>query len=101
MKINTDLFPVKQLKNEDKTSREHLKSEKSGNQTDRVTFSNDTRSQITKENQAASRIDLFDYKKAEQEVYNIKSQILNENNNVAVSEIHQLDGKRVLFLALD
>ena len=58
-------------------------------------------SQIMKENQAASRIELFDYKTAEKEVYNIKSQILNARNNVAASEIHQLDGKRVLFLTLD
>ena len=100
MKVNTELFPVKELKNGDsKSLKKHAKSEKTGKQEDRVTLSNDNIRLVMEENKSASDTKLLDFKKAEEETNSLKGKLLDDT--YAASEIHQLGNKRVLFLSLD
>lgn len=99
MKVNPEFFPIKQLKGDNKTPEKHSKSEKTGKQEDRVTLSNDKIRLVIEENKSASDTKMLDFKKAEEEIDNLKGMLLDDTDTA--SEIHQLGNKRVLFLSLD
>ena len=99
MKVNTDVFHIRQLKNDEKPHEKHDKSEKVGKQEDRVTLSNTNLKLVIEENHEASDTELIDFKKAEEEVQNLMDKLMGEPFTAA--EIHQLGNKRVLFLSPD
>ncbi len=99
MKINAEFFPIKQMKNEDKTPERRSKAEKTDRTEDIIALSNNNKKQVMEENRKASETALPDFKKAVEEVYKLKSKI--SEDTYTASEIHQLESKRVLFLALD
>ncbi len=99
MKINTEYVPVKEIKNEDRTPKKPSKSENTGKGEDLVTLSTDKTLLVMDENRSASDVQLMDYKKAEEEILNLKSRI--QDDEYTAAEIHQINEKRVLFLSLD
>ena len=99
MKINTEYVPVKEIKNEDRSPKRPSKSENMGKGEDLVTLSIDNTRIVMDENRSASDVQLIDFKKAEEEIFNLKSRI--QDDEYTASEIHQLNEKRVLFLSLD
>ena len=99
MKVNTDVFPIRQLNNDEKPPEKHDKTEKIGKQQDRVTLSNANLKLVIEENQEASDTGLIDFKKVEEEVENLMDRLMGEP--YAAAEIHQLGNRRVLFLSPD
>ena len=99
MKINTEFFPVKEIKGEDRSPKKQSKTEKTERSEDLVTLSINSKRLVIDENRSASDAQLMDLKKAEEELLNIKRQI--QEDEYAAAEIHQLNEKRVLFLSLD
>lgn len=99
MKVNTENFPIKEFKGDNKAPKRNAQPEKTDKGADRVTLSVDNKRLVLEENKSAAATELLDFKKAEEEIYNLKSKLLD--GKFSASEIHQLGGKRVLFLALD
>ena len=99
MKINTEYVPVKEIKNEDRSPKKPSKSESSAKGEDLVTLSTDNTRIVMDENRSASDVPLMDFKKAEEEIFNLKTRM--QDDEYAAAEIHQLNEKRVLFLSLD
>ena len=99
MKIQTEIFPVRQIKNDVKPSEKQGKSAKASEKGDRVTISSSSKHLVLTENKAASETALLDFKQAEAELDALKDKLLDDTSTA--SEIHQLGNKRVLFFALD
>ena len=99
MKVNSEFVPIKELKDDNKPQNRDSGTEKTGKQEDHVTFLNDNIRLVMEENRSASDTKLSDLKKAEKEINNLKSKLLEDTS--AASKIHQLGNKRVLFLSLD
>jgi hypothetical protein len=99
MKVITDIFPVKELKGNEKIGRAQRSSGSAAAAGDRVTLSNDDVRHVIDENRTAAEIELIDLYKAEEAIANIRGRKSLEKSSDA--EIRQMDGKKVLFLALD
>lgn len=99
MKVNTEIFLVKDLKANDKSPKRQAESAKTNKQEDRITLSNDSIRLVLNENKSASDIELLDFHKAKETVDNLKGKLLDDT--YSASEIHQLGNKRILFLSLD
>lgn len=99
MKVITDVFPVKELKGNEKIGRGPRASGSAVSEGDRVTLSHDDVRHVIDENRTAAEIELIDVYKAEEAINKIRGRQSHEGPPEA--EIRQMDGKRVLFLALD
>ena len=98
MKISTESYPIKQVKEDAKPTGKDNKVHNLPSGQDRVSLSNDTFNLIIQENQSASSSEIVDVHQAEKAVSYVKHALLNDPQTA--SEIHQLDDKRVLFLAV-
>ncbi|MCP4717425.1 MAG: hypothetical protein GY868_20065 [Deltaproteobacteria bacterium] len=99
MKINSDIYPLKELKGEKQQQQRPADTKKTAQPEDTVTISQDSLRLVIDENRSAAETQILDFKKAEQEVSYLKGQLLQ--NAEAAVEIHQLGAKNVLFLATD
>ena len=99
MKINTDVFPLKQLKTEDNSTKKHLKLEKNEVKSDSIELSDNALLKVFEENRSASKTELVDFRSAEEDIFNLTGKLGDDFQTA--SEIHQLDDRRVLYLALD
>jgi hypothetical protein len=99
MKIYNELFPVRDIKNGEKSIKKTGESEKPVSKEDKFTLTNDKRLLVMEENRSAAEADISDLKKAEEELKALTNNILNDRHTA--SEIHRVSGKRVLYLALD
>ncbi len=99
MKINADVYPVKQLKTEKDSPNKNPKTAKASNKQDSIVLSDNKLLNVREENMSASKTEFSDFKRAEEEIFNLKNII--GKDTCAASKIHQINGQRVLYLALD
>ena len=99
MKINTDVFPLKQLKTENNSTKKHTKLEKNKLKSDSIELSDNEFLKVSEENRSASGTELVDFRNAEEEISNLAGKL--DDDVYTASEIHQLDDQRVLYLSLD
>ena len=96
MKVNTDSFPIKGLDKDEQAQKKHPQADKKSDSKDRVTLSKDTLNRVIKENQAAAKTELLDFKRAEEEISSLTEKILGDK--LSAADLHQLDVKRIRFL---
>jgi len=100
MKVTTDVFPIQELKGNEKAARGARTPAQGTSQQDRVTLSHDDVRHVIDENKAAAEVELIDVYRAEDAVHAFENRAAGSGTREAAT-IEQLDGKRVLFLALD
>lgn len=98
MKVNADVFPIREIKGGELSEGKSVLSEKPAARADRVTLSEDMLKIVIEENRAASETDLVDFKNAEEALASLQSRLLKDT--AAASEAHQFIDKKVLFSIL-
>ena len=99
MKINTDVFPVKDIKKDGRSQDQRNNAQKTENRGDTVTINVDKKGHVAEENKSAAKTGFNDIKKVEEVVGELKG-LLAEDLDIA-SDIHQLGEKSIVSISQD
>ncbi len=98
MKINTEIFHIKNTKEDQKAAKNTVKNEKHEPEGDRVTLSSDRLNEISKENKASSVSNLTDVQKAEEEIAQLREKLSGDHDTA--SRTHNLNIKSDIFQSI-
>ncbi len=97
MKINTDVFPVSDIKKELNFESQRSDAKKADNHVDIFTITTDKELLVTEENKSASQTEFKDIRQVEEAVGEIKGMLSNDFDTA--SEIHQLGKKSIINIS--